>query len=170
MKTNVKLIPTNGKSLTLKYKRQFNENDSSWVHVLTVFCSKTVILLNSSVFWDVMPRSQVIVNEHFGATCCFPLWDQKVTQTETNSYVYCLLDADFLFGLIIYPADRGSMFPWNDSWCSPDYMTFDPRTLNSQATAVWTSNPTSTKDTPEVMPHILLCWPTTSEADAGLWQ
>jgi hypothetical protein len=29
MKTNVKLIPTNGKSLTLKYKRQFNENDSS---------------------------------------------------------------------------------------------------------------------------------------------
>jgi hypothetical protein len=54
VKTNVKLIPTNGKFITSKYKRQFNGKYSSWV--LNCFLlKKTVILLSRSVFRDIMP-------------------------------------------------------------------------------------------------------------------
>jgi hypothetical protein len=102
----------------------------------------TVVVMKSSVFWDITTCSPLKVNQRFGETCCLHLQGWRVSQATNQQeaehiaceilglsvvtdglaskvphvIACCLLHASFLLGLFFNPEDGDDMFFWSISW------------------------------------------------------
>jgi hypothetical protein len=72
----------------------------------------TVVVMKSTIFWDIMPRSPLKVNWRFGAL------DLALLAT--------CFHAGFLLGLFFDPKDGSDMFLQIVCWLSADYMALYP--------------------------------------------
>jgi hypothetical protein len=81
------------------------------------FVVLTSVVMESSVFWDIMPYSLLKVNQHFGGAY------HKQSRAK-----HCLLPAScwFFAWPILHPEDGGDMSLQNIGWCSVDYMGYTP--------------------------------------------
>jgi hypothetical protein len=63
---------------------------------------QTCICKKMAIFWDIMPRSPLKINQRFRGTCRLHLQDRRI-------------NSGFLIGLFLDPEDGGDMFLRNVS-------------------------------------------------------
>jgi hypothetical protein len=84
----------------------------------------SVVVMKSSIFWDVTLCTLLKVNWRFGGTCCLHLQDQRISQARNWR------EAGSKHGLFFGPEDGCDMFLRNVSWLSTAWMALYPGTYN----------------------------------------
>jgi hypothetical protein len=107
----------------------------------------TVVVIKSTIFWDITPCSPLRVNRRFGGTYRLHLQCRKTSrawnQSESRWQAELCFHAGFLLGLFFDPEDRGDMFLRNVGWLSTDYTALYHRIWYSSIWVLFVLKPIS---------------------------